>query len=87
MGIRALNMAIAIRTSPKGCSHHTDRGSQYCSYDYQNILRQHGFQISMIGKGNLNVHSHIISRMQEDAAEQLDAAIRREIKPNPRTIR
>jgi transposase InsO family protein len=32
--------------------HHTDRGSQYCSHDYQNILRQHDFKVSMSGKGN-----------------------------------
>jgi putative transposase len=50
--IRALNMAIAFRAPPKGCIHHTDSGSQYCSYDYQKILRQHGFKVSplMVGK-------------------------------------
>ena len=24
-------MAVALRQPPRGCSHHTDRGSQYCS--------------------------------------------------------
>ncbi|UWR51366.1 IS3 family transposase [Phaeobacter inhibens] len=52
LAIWALNMAIAFRTPPKGCIHHTDRGSQYCSHDYQKILRQHGFKVSMSGKGN-----------------------------------
>jgi putative transposase len=52
LAIRALNMAIAFRAPPKGCIHHTDRGSQYCSHDYQKILRQHGFSVSMSGKGN-----------------------------------
>lgn len=47
LAIRTLNMAIAFRTPPKGCIHHTDRGSQYCSHDYQKILRQHDFQVSM----------------------------------------
>ena len=28
LAIRALNMAIALRRPPKGCVHHTDRGSQ-----------------------------------------------------------
>ena len=28
LAIRALNMAIAFRTPPRGCIHHTDRGSQ-----------------------------------------------------------
>ena len=49
LAIRALNMAIAFRAPPKGCIHHTDRGSQYCSHDYQKILRQHGFKVSMTG--------------------------------------
>ena len=31
----------------------TFRGSQYCSHDYQKLLRQHGFQVSMSGKGQL----------------------------------
>ena len=52
LAIRALNMAIALRRPPKGCVHHSDRGSQYCSHDYQKILRQHGFKVSMSGKGN-----------------------------------
>ena len=52
LAIRALNMAIALRRPPKGCIHHTDRGSQYCSHDYQKILRQHGFKVSMSGTGN-----------------------------------
>ena len=30
----------------------TDRGSQYCSHDYQKRLRQHGFKVSMSGKGD-----------------------------------
>jgi putative transposase len=45
-------MAIAFRAPPKGCIHHTDRGPQYCSHDYQTLLRQHGFKVSMSGKGN-----------------------------------
>ena len=37
---------------PTDCIHHTDRGSQYWWYDYQKILRGHGYKLSMIGKGN-----------------------------------
>ena len=50
LAIRARNMAIAFRTPPKACIHHKDRGSQYCSHDYQKILRQHGFQVSPLGR-------------------------------------
>jgi transposase InsO family protein len=52
LAIRALDMAVALRQPPKGCIHHTDRGSQYCSGDYQKRLKQHGFLVSMSGKGN-----------------------------------
>ena len=52
LAIRALKMAIALRSPPPGCVFHSDRGSQYCSHDYQKILREHGLQSSMSGKGN-----------------------------------
>ena len=52
LAIQALDMAVALRKPPPGCLHHTDRGSQYCSHDYQKRLRQHGFKVSMSGKGN-----------------------------------
>jgi putative transposase len=35
LAIRALDMAINLRQPPPGCIHHIDRGSQYCSHDYQ----------------------------------------------------
>ena len=52
LAIRALKMAIALRSPPQDCIFHSDRGSQYCSHDYQKILREHGFKTSMSGKGN-----------------------------------
>ena len=52
LAIRALDRAVALRKPPPGCTHHTDRGSQYCSHDYQKRLRQHGFKVSMSGKGD-----------------------------------
>ena len=52
LAIRALDMAVALRKPPRGCIHHSDRGSQYCSHDYQKRLRQHGSKVSMSGKGN-----------------------------------
>lgn len=40
-------MAIALRSPPRGCIFHSDRGSQYCSHDYQKIMREHGFKASL----------------------------------------
>lgn len=52
LAIRALDMAVALRQPARGCVHHTDCGSQYCSGDYQKRLSKHGFAVSMSGKGN-----------------------------------
>ena len=60
--IRALKMAIALRSPPRGCIFHSDRGSQYCSHDYQKILREHGFKASMSGKGNCYDNAAILRR-------------------------
>ena len=52
LAIQALDMAAALRQPPKGCIHHTDRGSQYCSHDYQKRLKKYDLKVSMSGKGN-----------------------------------
>lgn len=52
LALTALRRAIAIRRPPKGVIHHSDRGSQYCSNDYQKLLASYGFIASMSGKGN-----------------------------------
>ena len=41
-----------MRRPAPGLIHHADRGSQYCSADYQAELRKHGILISRTGKGN-----------------------------------
>lgn len=48
----ALTMALWRRQMPKGVLVHTDRGSQYCSKDYQSLIRQHQLLCSMSAKGN-----------------------------------
>jgi putative transposase len=52
LALTALKRAIAIRRPPRGVIHHSDRGSQYCSDDYQKLLTTYGFIPSMSGKGN-----------------------------------
>lgn len=45
--LKALHMAIATVRHCRGIIHHSDRGVQYCSYDYTQTLKKHGCQISM----------------------------------------
>ena len=52
LAIRALDMAANLRQPPEGCIFHSDRGSQYCAYDYQKRLQKYGLKPSMSGKGN-----------------------------------
>ena len=49
---RALFRAVALRRPQAGLMHHSDRGSQYCSNNYQKLLKQFGFIPSMSRKGN-----------------------------------
>lgn len=48
----ALTMALWRRGFPKGVLVHHDRGSQYCSAEYQQLLNDHQLICSMSRKGN-----------------------------------
>jgi transposase InsO family protein len=50
--LTALRMALAHRAVEAGLVHHSDRGSQYASTDYTDLLKAHGVEISMSRKGN-----------------------------------
>ncbi len=50
--INALQMAIRRRRPRPGLKHHSDRGSQYASDEYQAVLSAHGMTPSMSRKGN-----------------------------------
>lgn len=50
--INALNSAFMRAGKPKGVILHSDRGSQYCSNDYQNLIKKYDFVCSMSRKGN-----------------------------------
>ncbi len=49
---QSLIRAVEAKRPAKGLIHHSDRGSQYCSYEYRNILDQFGLTASMSRKGN-----------------------------------
>src|SRR5262249_51858099 len=40
------------RLLPRGCIHHSDRGSQYACEAYRKLLVEHGFVGSMCRRGN-----------------------------------
>ena len=50
--LAALRMALASRNIRPGLVHHSDRGSQYASTDYTDLLKDRGIDISMSRKGN-----------------------------------
>jgi putative transposase len=50
--LSALRMALSHRVIEAGLVHHSDRGSQYASIDYTDLLKHHGIAISMSRKGN-----------------------------------
>ncbi len=49
---QSLFRAVAAKRPGNGLIHHSDRGSQYCSYDYSKLLKQFGMKASMSRKGN-----------------------------------
>jgi putative transposase len=52
LAVTALRMALRERQPGPGLVHHSDRGAQYASQDYTEMLKQHQATISMSRKGN-----------------------------------
>ena len=52
LAVQALQMAFRRRGTVKGLTHHSDRGVQYASKEYTDLLKEHGVEISMSRKGN-----------------------------------
>ncbi len=50
--LSALRMALEGRNPEGGLIHHSDRGSQYASDDYQRVLKRRGIQCSMSRRGD-----------------------------------
>ena len=49
--VDALQMALGRRRPWAGLIHHSDRGSQYASHAYRDLLKENGMVCSMSGKG------------------------------------
>lgn len=52
LALDALKMAICNHPQTNGIIHHSDRGSQYASLEYQKRLKDNGLTCSMSRKGN-----------------------------------
>jgi transposase InsO family protein len=50
--LEALATATSQRAPDRGLLHHSDRGSQYASHDYQDALDGHGIECSMSRRAN-----------------------------------
>jgi putative transposase len=49
---QSLLKAVTAKRPAQGLIHHSDRGSQYCSHEYRNLMDRFGLKVSMSGKGN-----------------------------------
>jgi putative transposase len=49
---QSLLKAIAVKRPAGGLIHHSDRGSQYCAHEYQQMLTHFNLKPSMSGTGN-----------------------------------
>ena len=77
----ALSMALKNRQPGPGLLHHTDRGSQYASNDYREVLKANGVVCSMSGKGDCwdnAVAESFFATLKAELVENADFATRRE---------
>jgi putative transposase len=49
---KALMQAVKNKRPKPGLIHHSDRGSQYCSFGYRRLVEQYGMTASMSRRGN-----------------------------------
>ncbi len=68
----ALHMALARRCPQTGLLHHSDRGSQYASHDYQKLLAKEHIQVSMSRSGNCYDNAMVESFFATLKAECVD---------------
>jgi transposase InsO family protein len=70
LALEALKMAIKSRNTDD-LIHHSDKGIQYRSYDYINLLNANGIAISMSAKGNPYDNAFIESFFKTLKAEEV----------------
>ena len=83
LAVPALLMALGRRRPPRGLLHHSDRGSQYASADYQRLLTTHGIVASMSRRGNCwdnAVAESFFATMKVELAHDADWATREQAR-------
>jgi transposase InsO family protein len=77
VAVDALKQAIADRKPLPGLVHHSDRGVQYASHDYTELLRKHGAACSMSRAGNPYDKAYASHCTSFEHSEMSDAGRRR----------
>jgi transposase InsO family protein len=83
LALAALEMAWAQRRPAPGLLHHSDRGSQYTSADYQAKLTAHGIEASMSRKGDCwdnAVAESFFATLETELIDEADWATRAEAR-------
>jgi putative transposase len=80
LAVSALRKAIAQRKPPPGLVHHSDRGLQYCSLEYVQLLQQHGIMPSMSRPANPYDNAFCESFMRTLKREEIHANVYRDLE-------
>ncbi|HZP24705.1 MAG TPA: IS3 family transposase [Terriglobales bacterium] len=78
--LAALRMALELRRPTAGCVHHSDRGSQYASGDYTDLLKSRGCEISMSHKSSPSENASCESWMKTLKYEEVYRQEYRDLK-------
>ena len=80
LAVSALRKAIAQRQPSPGLVHHSDRGLQYCSLEYVQLLEQHGIMPSMSRPANPYDNAFCESFMRTLKREEIQANAYRDLE-------
>jgi len=80
LAVTALEQAIAQRQPLPGLVHHSDRGLQYASQEYVQVLRRHGMVPSMSRPANPYDNAFCESFLRTLKREEIEAGIYRDLE-------
>jgi putative transposase len=87
LAVEALRMAIRRGRVEPGLVHHSDRGIQYASFAYTELLTKYGIRISMSRKGNPYDNAKAESFMKTLKSEEVYRSEYRDLEDARRQIR